>query len=860
VTSLGPYVGPRGPRSARVMVIGEAPGAREEKEGEPFVGGAGQLLQEMLNTVGVDPDKVFYTNLCRHRPPNNELRLWFTQDKFGMPNQTVIAGLTELKKEIEEVQPNVIIPVGSFPLKFTTGKGRWVKDKESRKWTMAGIGDYRGYIYQGLPFVGRRKCVPTYHPANILREYSNKHIAKLDLRRAREQSEYPEIRRPRRHLVSDPQGAERAAWVKWLLSPNGTTPRECGVRAPDNASAEAWWLDVPSDPFLTADIEYPGNKLVCVGYTRHGDIGICLVNRSASDLALIRDILLSGIPLCWQNGMFDAAILDWFYDVDCYHLIKHDSFVGMHVAYTEMPRSLEFIGSVFNEDEYWKDMVDWQAIGTGEQSINDVYVYNPIDVRNTHLAMKCLLEDELKPEAYCVTYEREMSYVEPLYRFSQRGVKVDIEGIRKLQEILEKEQATIEAGLSMLAGWTVNPRSPPQIAKLLYDQLSVPRGPKTPPSSKFPEGQWSMSDIVLADLSLKCANAKQRTAIRLVREARERSSLVSKFCEIELDDDGRMRCHYDPAKTVTGRLASRKFYPTGRGTNLQNVPRDFRVRSVFVPDDGFVLGNADLKQAESLVVAHISGDPEMLRLHSDEYMFGGKDGHKYVASFLLEKPIELVSEEDRQIGKTCRHALNYALGPQKLMLKINQEGEDTGVFVTLMQAKIYRIKYLQLHPMLPQWWRWVNSKLQDTHTLSNLLGRPRTFYDRPEHILPDAIAYIPQSTVGDALNIGLVRCNADEELQDLGYQPLLQVHDSIVFQAPETTFDQVAGRVKELLRVPITIVDRPGYEPYDIEIPVDMEYGWNWGKQDKPKEGKPQKNPNGLRRWNPYATAAGSAA
>jgi hypothetical protein len=160
-----------------------------------------------------------------------------------------------------------------------------------------------------------------------------------------------------------------------------------------------------------------------------------------------------------------------------------------------------------------------------------------------------------------------------------------------------------------------------------------------------------MDDTTLANIQLKAKDERQRQAIKMVRAARERRDLISKFCEIDLDSDGRMRCHYDPAKTDTSRLSSRKFYPTGNGANLQNVPRDTRVRAVFVPDRGYVFGYADLKSAESLVVAHITGDPEMLRLHSPEYMDGKRDGHKYVASFLLGKPIDQITKDDRYLGK-----------------------------------------------------------------------------------------------------------------------------------------------------------------------------------------------------------------
>jgi hypothetical protein len=80
------------------MAVGEAPGAREDMEGVPFVGPAGQLLEEMMMQVGINPSDVFFTNLAKHRPPRNELSAWF--DSAGNPSDPLLfEGLAELKAE-----------------------------------------------------------------------------------------------------------------------------------------------------------------------------------------------------------------------------------------------------------------------------------------------------------------------------------------------------------------------------------------------------------------------------------------------------------------------------------------------------------------------------------------------------------------------------------------------------------------------------------------------------------------------------------------------------------------------------------------------------------------------------------------
>jgi uracil-DNA glycosylase family 4 len=843
----GAKVGPRGPASARIMCVGEAPGANEERLGQPFVGPAGNLLTEMLGAVGIDPERdVWYTNICKYRPPGNEIRAFF--DSKGMPNDVVVQGMRELELEITRVQPNVIVPLGNYPTAVLTGRLRW-KDG------FTGIGNYRGSILPGNAIAGGRKCIPTYHPASILREYSNKPIAKLDLAKAALQSSFPEIRRASKHLALDPRGIAREQWAEWLRAPSG----EPIGKFVHGAGPQPAIGDLRSSGFLTADIEYIGSKLLCVGLTRHADVAVSFAILNEDDLQFIRNILLSGIPTCWQNGMFDCSVLEWHLGIECVKYMQHDTMLAMHAAYTEYPKDLGFIGSIFTDQPYWKDMIDWHAVREGSQPLEEVLHYNAIDTWVTHAAMESMLADELTDPAVRNTYNFEISLVDPLWKISKRGVRIDIEKMKMLQSQLEREADDLQAALFILNDRKpVNPKSPPQCAQFIYEQLGVKaRGGKTP------AGAWQMDDETLAELELRCPDTdvgrRQRTGISIVRKARERLDLISKFCEIDLDDDGRMRCHYDPAKTQTGRLSSRKFYPTDRGTNLQNVPRDTRVRAVFVPDDGYIFGYADLKSAESLCVAHITGDPEMLRLHSDEFMSGERDGHRYVASFLFDKPMEAIDKDERYLGKRIRHAGNYALGYITAMNKINADAQKTGVSIDRAQAKAFIAKYRQMHPMLEVWWRQVEAELWRTRTIHTMpirceidgelvwFSRPHTFYDRVDSIVPEAIAFNPQGTVANVLNVGVQRADGDPELDFYGFQPLLQVHDAIGFQVPRSNWIDACKHLQSLMGVQI-LCTRKGVEAYEFSIPVDIKGGWNWGEREKGKNGE-WINPMGLRDW-----------
>lgn len=849
---LTPKVGPSGPSNARILLVGEAPGRDEERLAQPFVGVSGNLLRECLFGVGINPEDVFFTNLCRFRPPNNELRAWYSN--LGEPNEIVQAGLADLEQEIAAVNPNLIIPLGNYPLHHLTGRAKWSKEGYT------GIGDYRGYQLPGTALCGGRKCLPTYHPAAAVRQYPLKHILRTDLAKARAHSASPILQYSRKFILVDPSGPYREAWTSWLTSPAGTPSPPFQWNTPRGQVHPEGIQTVDSGSFLSSDIEYIGSQLLCVGFTRHPDVAVVFSTPNSHEINHVRAILLSGIPLCFQNGMFDCSILEWFFDTPALRQLKHDTMYMMHSAYIEFPKDLGFIGSLYTNNPPWWQHINkdfWNEIREKHRSIDEVLnPYNAYDVMTTQEAAEKLLADELQDPNVAKTYQHEISLVNPLWQISKEGVLIDVPRLTKLQTDLQEEIDAMNYGLTVLNGGTeVNVMGGQQVAKFLYEVMGISNvgAPKTP------TGKWKMDDDWLATLQLRVKDERQRTALRMVRETRERRSLISKFCEIELDDDGRMRCHYDPAKTDTGRLASRKFYPTGRGANLQNVPRDTRVRAVFIPPRGHLFGYADLKSAESLVVAHITGDLEMLRLHSPEYMSGGLDGHKYVASFLFNKPIERITKEERYLGKRVRHAGNYGMSWAKLMSVINAEAQETGVSIDAAQAKVLIAKYRQLHPMLQTWWNDVLAQLNSTHTLYSCHGRKRVFYDRPESILPEAIAYNPQSTVADTLNMGLLNVVSNEFLKEVGFKIILQVHDAIGFQVPESSADEAIRLLPELMDVPVPI-SRRGVPSYLVRIPTDIQVGYNWGESDEDpkrpgsaltKDGKPASNPNGLKPWKP---------
>lgn len=800
---------------AKTMIVGEAYGAEEAREGRPFVGKAGQLLRRYLMDNGIDPDEIYYTNIINQKPPGNKLIKWF-DPQTGIPNELVMNGLRQLRDEIELVNPNLIVGVGAFPLWALTGKPKWNKKKRPRSgepYGYTGIGNWRGSVISGTPLVGERKVLCTYHPAYILREGMQDHgLFSLDLSKIKVEQEYPEVREPDYELFLDPRNVDRH-------------------------EVEARIMDEP-DKIISADIEYLGRDLICVGYTNSRDWVATTAIKDEADLQFVHRLLMEGgAGVCFQNAMFDASILEWWYKMPVMRRVVYDTMLAAHAANIELPKDLETLSSIYTypNQPYWKDMLKWRDVKNGKVSLETILRYNAIDVWVTQVVMEEQMKSDLAEQDIKDVFEFEMQLVSPLWEISKRGIKMDTHKLKQLKHQLTSEIAEREILLEKIAGEEINVKSNKQVGELLFDRLGLPviKQNKTGPAT---------DDKTLAALIIKSDSDLQKGTVNLIRDLRQRRDLLSKFVEVETDEDDRSRGIYNPGGTKTGRLASKKFYPTGHGHQQQNLPRDKRVRSIFVADTGKRFAYCDLERAESLVVAHITNDPLMLAHHAE-----GVDAHLELAAILFDRPVEEIDKDsdERYLGKQTRHAGNYMEGPITFMKNVNKYATKTGVSLTMKEAKKLIYKYREIHPFLENWWHDVERELWRSRTLENLLGRKRIFYGHIGSLVPQAVAYVPQSTVGDVLNVGLLNISGRvapyikklgledhymglyEELRSAGgVEPLLQVHDAIGFQYDPRVEDRVLPLVRQLMRVPLR--SPKTYE--EFTIPVEVAVGPSWGE------------------------------
>src|SRR2546427_1300074 len=193
-----------------------------------------------------------------------------------------------------------------------------------------------------------------------------------------------------------------------------------------------------------------------------------------------------------------------------------------------------------------------------------------------------------------------------------------------------------------------------QLGDVLYNALKLPRRSR--------EGHETVDEEALQSLLALDASGLVRIALRFAKLATMREI----YERLAPDSNSRVYTVFNIAGTYTGRFSSSEAFYVPHSTNLQNLPAEegrrdplFAVRECIVPEDGEVYVYADLSQAEARVSAVLSEDSELLQRWADPRW----DCHRWTASRLFAKPESAVSDTERFLGKRCRHALNYGMGP-----------------------------------------------------------------------------------------------------------------------------------------------------------------------------------------------------
>lgn len=229
------------------------------------------------------------------------------------------------------------------------------------------------------------------------------------------------------------------------------------------------------------------------------------------------------------------------------------------------------------------------------------------------------------------------------------------------------------------------------------------------------------------------------------------------------------------------------------------------VRMMFVPDPDFVLCEVDLKQADAQVVAWEANDEPLMDL------FSRNDVDVHTENAKVAFAVSEITKHMRQTSKSLVHATNYGGSPRGIAKRIGLKTQ---------QVETFQRRWFTAHPAIHEWHNKVSYTLQTKRTTTNILGFRKIWFDRIDGLLPEALAWIPQSTVALVINKGMQNCVRNYS----NVVPLLQVHDSFLFQVRRNSFYDTLPKVREAMAV-VLPYQRP------LIIPVTLKTSLvSWGE------------------------------
>jgi uracil-DNA glycosylase family 4 len=816
-------VGPEGPLNAKIVIIGEAPGAEEEKAGRPFIGGSGQILSQVLAKAGIDRNQCYITNIMQVRPPGNDFGLFYDDTKRANPGKLLASGIERLHQELSGLRPNIILPLGSEPLRAITGH------RSIEKW--------RGSILD----TRFGKAVPSYHPAAVLRDYSLRPILQMDVQRVARQSTSPthNVRSHRFHIDSTFEFT--LEWLRKIRSGQlisfdietvGDLIRCLGIGI---SADEAMCVPFMSSPYrlrANGTNEIPAMISFETGETPFSTSRVSSHWNEDQEYEILRefDRIFSdpGIEKVAQNFPFDATRLEKQFGLVCRGL-RLDTMLGFHCCYCELPKGLDFLCSIYTEVPYYSDY--------NVASDFEVWKYNCYDAAVT---WEIVAPIERDMQAHDVK-EFYQNHIQPamlaLTRAGSRGIRVNRKVKDEFREklLLEIEyphkkkkwtkEGTLTKELRAYAGMPdLNPNSPQQLCELFYTKfkMSVQYDHKT----KRPTTGEKARD------KLRRLHPQHVKLFDLMDEWSEKETLVTSFLSRELDALDKMRTLFS-LSTVTGRIASGKpLEDTDEAfTNLTNIPRgDFR--RMFLPDeDDEVLIKADLKSAEWMVVCWKCPIDRYIQRYKENPDW---DIHRYAGSKVYGKDEINVTKVERSNAKNGVYGSNYAMQAPRA----SQTWK-----VPIQEADFILRRWRQETPEISEkYWKKIRQSIETTRSIVNALGRKRMFFDRInfppsdlDQIFRDAYSHYAQSTVADLINRAFA-------LMDHFFDPrecrvLLQVHDEIVASCKKKHVEKYVKLFKSFMQYPLKFPETE----VPLVIQAEVTVGPTWFDQE-PLEKWKEKN------------------
>lgn len=484
-----------------------------------------------------------------------------------------------------------------------------------------------------------------------------------------------------------------------------------------------------------------------------------------------------------------------------------DTMIAHYVLQPELFHGMDYLAEIYLNYDTIKIEELIGEKGRNQKNMRDVpptlvcdYACEDADVT---LKLKNILQEELKKEGIEeLFYNIEMPLVPVLAYMERNGARIDTAALKETSTLFSKRLNEIEEQIYSLAGEPFNISSPKQVGDILFGKLKIVDKPK-----KTKTGQFVTSEEVLSQLQNRHPIVKNILQYRGLKKLL--STYVDALPELVNPRTGKIHTSYNQTVTATGRLSS-------SNPNLQNIPiRDEdgkEVRKAFVPDDGCLFLSVDYSQIELRIMAHLSGDRNMI-----EDFRSGYDIHAATAAKIYRKPINEVTKDERRKAKVANFGIIYGISVFGLAERMN---------VDRREAKELIENYFATYGGVLEYIEKCKQDAKANGYVETIFHRKRYLPDINSHNAVvrgyaerNAVNAPIQGSAADIIKVAMINIYRRMKEENMRSTMILQVHD-------ELNFNIVPEEKERMLQI---VVDGM-QNAFAMSVPLIADHGWgnNW--------------------------------
>lgn len=768
-----------GPSKAKVMVVNSYATEQDEQEGAAVMPSS---LVERLRAIGLDPEKVYYTNAIKCACPRG------TKYKVG----DIKKCKQHLDKEIAAVQPTYVLVLGAQALKATVdGSITELNGVMVEKGGIKYMPSYSpGIVYRDpgkAPFV--EKAMNNF---KAMMEGSLEGLPELDIRLI---TNMRELKRAFHHLKDN-----NYLHLSYDIETTGLVRFEDEVNLFGFGNDQVQYiipLEARYSPLKGARLAQRKLIRTCVNW----------LNRNAK-------ALVAG------NGKFDDLFLKYRFGVK--PNITFDVVLASHILNENTPNGVKENAVLECNAPEWD--VD-KDLKTGKYKTREKYqeylTYLGYDIYYEYKLYK-VFHKKLKEDRALMKlfYHLYMPGIISYETVEEHGVFIYPQQFKKVRKHLESEREAIEKQLLKLAKHEVNWNSPAQIQKLLYEELKLPVIETTE------SGSPSTSEATLMQLRDK------HPIVELILKYRGVNIQISHFIDgwINRMWGRRLFPNFKLHGTVTGRTSC-------TDPNLQQVPRDPIIRNLVGAPEGWSVVEIDYSQAELRIAAIMSGDETMKRI----YQTGG-DIHTHTYEMITGEKVsddKYIKKEQRKKAKAVNFGFVYGMGWRKFKIYAR---DNYGVDLTDKEAEQWRERFFQAYHFLPKWHSKQRRIVQSMGQVRSPIGRLRRLPDiystdksKKAEAERQSINSPVQGFGSDLTILGMSEIMGNAQYYDPDYVldkdkffVIGTVHDATLFEVRNDYLMEFCPRAKHILEHPKALEDVFHFDT-DVPIVADVAVGKSWG-------------------------------